>query len=138
VASLQDRQLALIERMAALDPAPCLMGGWAEDALLAGEATRPHVDIDWLLPRSELPLRQRQAAEVGFASFETWGESAPGITIRITSPLALDQLRAGIASVGSFGQLNERQQQAMQRLRERFFPERAPAELVPPLEPLPA
>jgi hypothetical protein len=60
-----------------------------------------------------------------------------GISIRVASPLALYQLRAGIASIGSFGPLSERQQQAMQRLHERFFPERAADELVPALEPLP-
>jgi hypothetical protein len=60
-----------------------------------------------------------------------------GIRIRTASPLALYQLRAGIASMGSFGPLSERQQQAMQSLRERFFPERMPEELVPTLEPLP-
>jgi hypothetical protein len=60
-----------------------------------------------------------------------------GISIRTASPLALYQLRAGIASAGSFGPLSERQQQAMAQLRERFFPERTPAELVPEIEPLP-
>jgi hypothetical protein len=60
-----------------------------------------------------------------------------GVSIRTASPLALHQLRAGIASIGSFGPLSERQQQAMDHLRERFLPERTAAELVPELEPLP-
>jgi hypothetical protein len=60
-----------------------------------------------------------------------------GIEIRTASPLALYQLRAGIASIGSFGPLSEHQQHSMERLRERFFPERTPAELVPQVEPLP-
>lgn len=123
MAALQDRQLELIERMAALDPPPWFMGGRAEDAVLAGEATRPHDDVDWLLRRRELDERLAQAARFGFETFETWGESTP--------------LRAGIASIGSFGPLSERQQQAMEHLRERFFPERTPAELVPEVEPLP-
>jgi hypothetical protein len=38
---------------------------------------------------------------------------------------------------GSFGPLSEHQKHAMERLRERFFPERTPAELVPQVEPLP-
>jgi hypothetical protein len=59
-----------------------------------------------------------------------------GIEIRTASPLALYQLRADIASTGSFGPLSECQQQAMERLRERFFLERTPAELVPEVEPL--
>lgn len=200
MADLEDRQLELIGRMAALEPPPCFMGGWAEDAVLAGEATRPHLDLDWLLPRSELDERLAQAAQFGFQGFETWGESAPGqpfylygesgelkldlgvadevdgrpvlrvhklffdvdgrepaagyqlrlpvdtfdhprvelngVSIRTASPLALYQLRAGIARIGSFGPLSERQQQAMEHLRERFFPERTAAELVPALEPL--
>jgi hypothetical protein len=37
----------------------------------------------------------------------------------------------------SFGPLSEQQQQAMERLRERFFPKRTRAELVPDVEPLP-
>jgi hypothetical protein len=78
VAALQDRQLELVERMAGLDPPPWFMGGWVEDAVLAGEATRPHVDLDWLLRRSELDERLAQAARFGFQSFETWDESAPG------------------------------------------------------------
>jgi hypothetical protein len=64
--------------MALLDPAPCLMGGYAEDALLAGTVTRPHDDLDWVLPRSELELRLGQARELGFTEFETRGEAAPG------------------------------------------------------------
>jgi hypothetical protein len=45
--------------------------------VLAGQATRRHVDLDWLLRRSELDERLAQAARFGFQSFETWGESAP-------------------------------------------------------------
>ena len=78
MAALFDRQLALIEEMAALEPPPWFMGGWAEDAVLAGEATRPHDDVDWLLRRRELDERLGQAARLGFQTFETWRESAPG------------------------------------------------------------
>ncbi len=163
----------MLQRMASLDPAPCFMGGYAEDALLAGAVTRPHEDLDWILPRSELPLRIAQAEQLGFRDFETWGEAAPGepfylftqngdlrldlgiadeedgaivvrihklffqvggleapagykvylpadlfefppveiegIAIRTASPLALYQLRVGIALQGSFGPLSERQ-----------------------------
>jgi hypothetical protein len=77
-ASLAEAQLDLLRRMAGLDPAPCLIGGYAEDALLAGTVTRPHVDIDWIVQRRELPLRLAQARRLGFGEFETWGESAPG------------------------------------------------------------
>jgi hypothetical protein len=55
--SLEEQQLQMLRRMATLDPPPCFMGGYAEDALLAGTLTRPHEDFDWLLPRRELELR---------------------------------------------------------------------------------
>lgn len=193
-------QLELIARMAALDPAPFLMGGFAEDALLAGAATRPHGDVDWILERSELDTRRRQAAGLGFDSLETWGEAAPGepfylsgdngdlrleagiadeidgelflkihsvafdidgkaprvgyrlrlpedtfshpavelegVTVRVASPLCLYQLRAGIASQGTFGPLSELHLETMARLREQFFPERSAEELVPVAQPL--
>jgi hypothetical protein len=176
------------------------MGGFAEDALLAGAVTRPHADVDWIVPRSELDLRLEQARGLGFGDAETWGEAAPGepfylfaqqgelkleigivdeldgrwvlrvyrllfdidgreapagylvelpgdlldhpaveldgVGLRPASPLALYQLRAGIASRGSFGPLSERQLDAMARLRERFFPGRTEAELAPRVEAL--
>jgi hypothetical protein len=198
--AIPEQHIELLRRMSELDPAPCLIGGYAEDALLAGTVTRPHGDIDWLCPRHELGLRRAQAAELGFPRFETWGLSAPGepfylfaqagelklevgvadqadtgifasvhslafdiggrpaptgyrirlpddtfrhppvaldgITIRTASPLALYQLRAGIASQGSFGELTDRQREASLRLRERFFPGIAMADLAPRIEPL--
>jgi hypothetical protein len=195
---LAEQQLDLLRRMAALDPAPCFMGGFAEDALLAGRVTRCHVDLDWLCPRHELGLRLAQAGELGFTEFETWGVSAPGepfylfarngelklevgvadatdagvflrvhrlafeidgreapggyrlrlpddtfchprvtldgIPIRTASPLALYQLRAGIARAGSFGALSARQRASSSQLRETFFPGCAPADLEPLIE----
>jgi hypothetical protein len=71
-------QLDLLRRMSELDPPPFVFGGYAEDALLAGTVTRPHGDVDWLVPRNELALRLEQARTLGFVEFETWGESAPG------------------------------------------------------------
>ena len=76
--ALTAAQLELLRRMSQLDPPPFVFGGYAEDALLAGTVTRPHGDIDWLVPRTELRLRLDQAGMLGFAEFETWGESAPG------------------------------------------------------------
>jgi hypothetical protein len=55
------------------------MGGYAEDALLAGAVTRPHEDIDLIFPRDEEKLRRAQLAELGFTDWETWGEAAPGV-----------------------------------------------------------
>jgi hypothetical protein len=197
-ASLAGAQLELLRRMAALDPPPCLIGGYAEDALLAGTVTRSHVDIDWLVPRRELPLRLAQARRLGFRDFETWGESAPGepfylygengelklelgivdeqdgrvyltihklafdldgraapagyrvrlpdgtfhhppveidgIVVRTASPLALYQLRAGIASQGSFGRPSPLQQDSARRLKQKFFPGRSDTDLEPEIE----
>lgn len=198
-ASLADAQLELLRRIAALDPPPCLIGGYAEDALLAGTVTRPHVDVDWLVPRRELPLRVAQARELGFDELTTWGESArgkpfylygesgelrlelgvadeidgrvylrihslafevdgkeapagyqilmprdtfehtpvaiDGVIVRTASPLALYQLRIGIASQGSFGELSPQQQESARRLKERFFPKHSEIDLAPRIEP---
>lgn len=195
---LTARQLDLLARMSTLSPAPFLFGGYAEDALLAGRVTRPHADIDWIFPRSELELRLAQARTLGFTTFETAGESAPGtpfylfghrgdlhidlgisdeidsrhwacvyrlvfdmpdaptpaayrfalpddtyqhppvplegIQVRVASPLALYQLRAGIAAQGTFGPLSERQLSAARQLREAFFPTLHEAELLPEIQ----
>lgn len=193
-----ERQLKLLRRMGPLDPPARIMGGYAEDALLAGTVTRLHGDVDWLFPRSEYDLRVAQARELGFGEFGVWGESAPGepfylsaddgdlrlelgvldeedgaICMRVhelgfeidgeapaagyrirlpddtfdqpraeidgiavwpASPLALYQLRLGIAGQGSFGELSEKQLDSMRRLRERFFPDRSDDELRPRIE----
>lgn len=199
-ADLAAAQLELLRRMADLKPAPWVMGGYAEDALLAGTVTRPHVDIDWIFPRRELDLRLAQARSLGFSSFEAWGEAAPGepfylfaqsgdlridlgvsddeagrpairvhrlafevdgheapagyrvvlpadtygyppvqldgIAVAVVSPLAVYQIRAGIAAQGSFGELSERHRETSRLLRESFFPGRTQDELQPPIEPL--
>ena len=199
-ASLAAAQFELLRRMATLRPAPCLIGGYAEDALLAGTVTRPHVDLDWIVPRRELAQRLAQAHELGFGKFETWGDSAPGepfylygengdlklelgvaderdkrlylrihklafdidgsqapagyqlqlprdtfdhppiqidgVIVRTASPLALYQLRIGIASQGSFGPLSQQQRETAERLKETFFPHRPDDELKPRIEPL--
>jgi hypothetical protein len=75
--ALSERQFDLLARMSALDPPVRIMGGYAEDAPLAGTSTRPHVDIDWLLPRHEQELRLGQAKKLGFQAFEVRGEPAP-------------------------------------------------------------
>ena len=50
---LTTRQLELIATLAALEPPPWFMGGYAEDALLAGAVTREHEDVDLIFPRAE-------------------------------------------------------------------------------------
>jgi len=199
--TLAERQLELIERLAALEPAVSFMGGYAEDALLAGRVTRPHEDVDLAFPREQEELRLAQLAALGFNDWETWGEAAPGvpfylfgqagdlkldlgitdeadgktwmrvhklafsvggeeapagyqlrlpddlydqplvelsgIAIKPISPLALYQIRAGVARRNSFGPLSERHLATMAQLRERFFPDHSEEELLPALESLP-
>ena len=193
MASVAEQQLEFLRQGAALDPPPFIMGGYAEEALLAGTVTRPHEDVDWLLPRSQLELRLAQARhsasrssrpgvrlrpgepfylfgqqgelrlDLGIAdeadgallvkvhrlSFDVGGREAPagyqvhlppdtfahppveidGVAIRAASPLCLYQMRVGIASRGSFGELFERQRESLRRLREAFFPDRSETEL---------
>jgi hypothetical protein len=59
-----------------------------------------------------------------------------GITVRPISPLALYQLRVGIAGQGSFGELGEKQLRSLRSLKERYFPDRSEDELRPRIEPL--
>ena len=56
-----------------------------------------------------------------------------GIPIRVASPLALYQLRVGIASQGSFGELSDRQRAQSRRLREALLEGRSDAQLAPPI-----
>jgi hypothetical protein len=116
----------MLARVAALDPPPFFMGGFAEDALLAGTVTRRHEDFDWLLPRSELDLRRGQAESLGF----------DGIELRVASPLALYQMRVAISSQGSFGELSDRQRASSRALRERFLTGLSEDELTARIEPL--
>ena len=199
-ADLTARQVELIATLAALEPPPWFMGGYAEDALLAGAVTREHEDVDLIFPRAEEDLRRAQLAELGFRDWETWGEASPGvpfylfgqsgelrldlgivdqadggnwmrvhrlaftvggeeapagyqlrlpddlfdhpvvelegIALKPISPLALYQMRAGVAKRNSFGPLSERQRVTMAELRARFFPEVPDDDLLPPSEPL--
>lgn len=59
-------QLRLIAELMALEPQRVLFGGWAEDALLHGRPSRPHEDIDLLVPLAELEVVLAQAAKLGF------------------------------------------------------------------------
>jgi hypothetical protein len=59
-----------------------------------------------------------------------------GVAARCVSPLAAFQLRAGIASRGTFGPLRPKDLAAMRGLRDRFFPGASEEELQPQVEPL--
>jgi Aminoglycoside-2''-adenylyltransferase len=199
---LTKRQLDLIAKLAALEPAPSFMGGYAEDAVLAGTVTRGHEDIDLIFPRDQQELRLAQLAEFGFTNWETWGEAAPGVpfylfaqngdlkvdlgltdeadgkiwmrvhslaftvggeeapagyqlqlpndlfdqplveldgvSIKTITPLAMYQIRAGVAHRNSFGPLSERHLATLVQLRERFLPDRTEEELLPASIPLPS
>ena len=98
--------LAIIERLAALEPPVFTFGGFAEDALLDGSITRPHGDLDVLVARSSLELHLAQLGELGFTDFDVLFEPQAG------RPLVLggahdgqdlelgvfDELEPGIAS----------------------------------------
>jgi len=197
---VQEQQLDLIARLAALEPPLSFMGGYAEDALLAGTVTRPHEDVDVIYPREQHELRLGQLAELGFHHWETWGEASPGVpfylfgqsgglkldlgivdesagklwmrvhrlsftvggeeapagyqlqlpddlfdqpvveldgvAIKPIPPLAMYQMRAGVAERNSFGPLSARHLATMADLRARFFPDLSETELLPPSEPL--
>jgi hypothetical protein len=75
---LLGQQLELVAELAAFKPAVSFMGGFAEDAVLAGTVTRPHEDVDLIFPRDQQELRLAQLAGLGFTEWETWGEASPG------------------------------------------------------------
>jgi hypothetical protein len=61
-----------------------------------------------------------------------------GIRIKPIPPLALYQMRAGVAQHNSFGPLSDRHRAIMAQLRERFFADKTEEELLPPSAPLPS
>lgn len=60
-------QVALIGQLMQLRPPRFLFGGWAEDALLHGKPSRPHQDIDLLVPLEDLDRLVTQVQGLGFA-----------------------------------------------------------------------
>jgi hypothetical protein len=82
--------LDLIGRLMALEPPLFLFGGFAEDAVLHGRLTRPHADVDVFVWRDDLPMHLEQAGALGFLSFRTRFESAPG------KPLAIGAVADGL------------------------------------------
>lgn len=57
-----------------------------------------------------------------------------GVRVRPVSPLTLYQMRIGIASQGSFGELGEKQLNSLKRLKDRFYPGKSDEELMPQIE----
>jgi hypothetical protein len=72
------KQIDLIANLMALRPPLFLFGGFAEDALLHGQVSRPHGDIDVFVWLDELELRVQQAAELGFEDMHVKFEPAAG------------------------------------------------------------
>jgi hypothetical protein len=101
-----DRQagyLELLRRLARLDPPPAVMGGFAEDALLAGYPTRRHADLDLLIPRSELVARCEQFSALGFEHFETYFDEVPGRPLVLHAAAGGLDLELGVANLDAHG-----------------------------------
>lgn len=64
--SLLDRQLRVMRDALSWEPSLRIMGGFAEDALLHGRATRPHEDIDLVVLREHLDMVMDRAEAQGF------------------------------------------------------------------------
>lgn len=64
-------QVALIAELMRLHPPRYLFGGWAEDALLNGKATRSHDDIDLMVPLDDIDLVLDQVEALGFTDVHT-------------------------------------------------------------------
>jgi hypothetical protein len=71
-------QVELLARLQVLSPTPAVMGGFAEDALLFGESSRPHGDVDLLVDRSGLSGLLDQLRPLGYANWITKGENVAG------------------------------------------------------------
>jgi hypothetical protein len=59
-----------------------------------------------------------------------------GIELSVVSPLALHQIRTGIASQGSFGELSDRHLAASRQLCQMYYPGVDPGALAPVVEPM--
>lgn len=189
--SLLERQLATMREVLSWDPSLRIMGGFAEDALLHGRATRPHEDIDFVVMREHLDAFLDRAEAIGFGhpwhlriaihrarplvvgsvvdgvnleivvfdrdeegrvywekptpdgsaalylpedAFDAPPATIKGVEMRPLSPLALYQLRAGVADL--FGGFRPKDLPAQDALRARYFPGVPEVRLAPRIEPL--
>jgi len=73
--------LGLLRQLAALEPPLFVFGSVAEEALLDGELSQSHGDVDVLIPRTELEWRLRQLAVLGFDAFTVYYEPRPGLPL---------------------------------------------------------
>jgi hypothetical protein len=118
VADLRTRQLELLESRAN----DVLLDLGVTDGEDTGQIVAELGTVDWGAPagfRVHLPPDTHDHGPVEFE----------GVAALCVSPLAAFQLRAGIASRGTFGALRPKDLAAMQALRERFFPDTSEEEL---------
>jgi len=73
--------LGLLRELAELKPPLFVFGSVAEAALLDGELSQSHRDLDVLIPRTELEWRLRQLAVLGFDAFTVYYEPRPGLPL---------------------------------------------------------
>jgi hypothetical protein len=73
--------LGLLRQLAALEPPLFVFGSVAEAALLDGELSESHGDVDMLVSRTELEWRLRQLAVLGFDAFSVYYEPRPGLPL---------------------------------------------------------
>jgi hypothetical protein len=90
------RYLALIDRLATVQPPVYVFGGFAEDALIAGRTTRPHGDVDVLVGRADLVGHLGRFGDWGFPDFEIYFEVVPGSPLVYHSALDGIQLELGV------------------------------------------
>jgi len=73
--------LGLLRELAALQPPLFVFGSVAEAALLDGELSQTHGDVDVLIPRTDLEWRLGQLAVLGFNAFAVYYEPRPGLPL---------------------------------------------------------
>lgn len=81
--TLLEDQLDVMRAIMRWDPKVHIFGGFAEDAILHGRATRPHVDIDVVAVREDLDLRLEQAEALGARDWELRMEPRAGLPLVI-------------------------------------------------------
>ena len=73
--------LGLLRELAAIEPPLFVFGSVAEAVLLDGELSETHGDVEVAIPRTELGLRLRQLAMLGFDVFDVYYEPRPGLPL---------------------------------------------------------
>jgi hypothetical protein len=98
-------QVELLARLQALSPTPAVMGGFAEDALLFGDSSRPHGDVDLLVDRSDLAGLLDQLRPLGYADWVTKGENVAGDPFYVEAHAGGVPIEIGVTDRSSRGEL---------------------------------